>query len=199
MRRFRMRGVLVSLLVLAGAMGAGCEKVGVKSGEEMKLVGIAEGEPELREVLADMAKSHGEKTQLAWYVSTPLRGIDPQFKGFYANMGVQQKELLGELKGWAKKQNVSLTHRYSDDAYGRSLKMMEGREEAKTRVAERADFQRDMLMNMYHDYVWQVCLVEAVLPRVKDGELKAYLKKSKTVHEAGIKEIEGMLKRYRYQ
>ena len=154
---------------------------------------------ELRDVLADLGRAHGQKVQLAWWVSTPLRPVSPQFVKFYENMGVQQKELLAELKGWAKTHQVDLTFHYTSDVYSEGQRIMEKRQEAMVREDDQVNFERDNLMQMHQDYEWQVSLLKALLPSVKEAGLKAYLEKSLAVHEAGSKEIVGLLRGYKFQ
>jgi len=153
---------------------------------------------ELRSVLADLARAHEQKTQLAWYVSTPLRSIDAPFKPFYAKMGQQEKDLLASLQAWAKAHNVDLTYKASGDTTGRAQKIMEDRQEKLVRGDDKTNFERDNLMQMYSDYEWQVAEVQALLPKIKDPALKTYLEKSLKIHEDGSAEILGLLKKYKF-
>lgn len=154
---------------------------------------------ELRSVLADLARAHDQKLQLAFYVSLPWQRMDAPFDAFFSNMGKVQKELLTDLEKWAKEHQVSLAHQFGEDTSSRALKIMEARQEKVIRGAAKQDFPRDALMQMYADYEWQISVVEALLPRVKDAGLKAYLEKSLKVHSAGSAEIVRLLKGYRYQ
>src|SRR4051812_34759366 len=100
---------------------------------------------ELRDVLADLARAHEQKTQLAFYVSTPLRTIDPQFKPFYTKMGEQQKALLTSLQSWAKENKIDLTYHHSTNTLGRAQKIMEDRQEKLVRGDDKSNFERDNL------------------------------------------------------
>src|SRR4051812_20290531 len=84
---------------------------------------------DLREVLADFANAHQDKIELAFWVSTPLRSIDPQFKSFFDRMGRENKALNAELTGWAKSHNVNLGYSYGKDFYSQAQKLMEFRQE----------------------------------------------------------------------
>jgi len=154
---------------------------------------------ELRSVLADLARAHDQKAQLAWYVNTPiLRSVNPAIKPFYQNMGKVHKELYGEITAWAKAHNIDLTYRFSNDTAGRAQKMMEDRQEKLVRGDDKQDFERDNLMQMYNDYEWQLAEIRALLPHVRDPALKAYLEKSLKAHESGSGEIVALLKRFKF-
>jgi hypothetical protein len=47
------------------------------------------------------------------------------------------------------------------------------------------------------DYEFQICVVEALLPKVTDPELRRYLEHSLKVHGEGSKELREVLKRYK--
>ncbi len=153
---------------------------------------------DLRDTLAGLARAHQQKVQLAFYVSTPLRTIDAPFKPFYANMGKQQADLLKMITTWAKEHKIDLTFHYSPDIAGAALTIMEARQEKLVRGDSKEDFQRDMLMQMYNDYEWQISQLQALLPKVKDAGLKAYVQKSLQVHEAGSAETVALMKRYKF-
>ena len=75
--------------------------------------------------------------------------------------------------------------------------ILEARQEKLVRGDATPDFVRDTLMQMYDDYEWQISLIQALLPSVKDPQLKAYLQKSLQIHEAGSAQLNGLLKRYK--
>ncbi len=187
--------------VLIGVIGGcqGLEKKPAGGVATQEVTGEGVSATELRDVLADLGRAHGQKVQLAWWVSTPLRPVSPQFVKFYENMGVQQKELQTELKGWAKTHQVDLTFHYTSDVYSEGQRIMEQRQEKMVRDDDQPNFERDNLMQMHQDYEWQVSLIRALLPSVKEAGLKAYLEKSLAVHEAGSKEIVGLLRGFKFQ
>ena len=152
---------------------------------------------ELRDVLAGMARSHDQKVELAFYVSLPWQGVDEPFKAFYPQMRSQQADLAKELRAWAAAHDLDMSFHFSDDTDGRAVKIMEARQEKVLRADNRTDFSRDALVQMYADYEFQISLVQALLPRVHDAGLKAYLEKSLQVHTQGSAEITGLLKKFK--
>jgi hypothetical protein len=143
-----------------------------------------------------MARAHDQKVQLAFYVSLPWVGVDAPFRDFYTHMSDQQRDLGTQLRALAKAHNIDLTFNFSDDTPGRAQKIMEARQEKVVRGDARPDFQRDTLMQMSTDYEWQISLAQALLPKVTDPALRAYLQKSLQVHEAGSAEITALLKKF---
>src|SRR6185503_16479045 len=117
---------------------------------------------ELRGLLADLARAHEQKLQLAFYVSLPWQRVDAPFDAFFSNMGKVQKELLGDLEKWAKENGVSLVHRFGEDTESKALQIMEARQEKVIRGAGKQDFPRDAMMQMYADYEWQISLIQAL-------------------------------------
>jgi hypothetical protein len=154
---------------------------------------------ELRDALAELDKGHHDKMKLAFWVSTPFKSVDPVFKPFYQNMAKQQKELAKELEDWAKAHHVDLTYHYTDNPMSRGQKIMEEDSEKQARSENEEEFQQDMMINMRQDYGWDASLTKALLPRVTDPALKSYLEKSLKVHEDGLVEIRGLLKKYKLQ
>lgn len=152
---------------------------------------------ELTSALADLARSNDQKTQLAFYASLPWQGVTPPFDAFYKQMGSEQKELYAEITDWAKKNHIDLTYHYSKDIPGEAQKILEARQEKLVRGDSKADFTRDTLMQMYQDYEWQISEVQALLPHVKDPELKAYLEHSLKVHTAGDAQLVSLLQRFK--
>lgn len=157
-------------------------------------------EGELRWALADLARAHQQKGLLATWVSLPLVGppVQGAVRPFYQKMGERQGELLGELRTWAQARGVDLTYRAGTDVDGRAMAIMEARQEKMVRGSGAGDFDRDMLMQMYHDYEWQVCVIQALLPRVREPALRSYLERSLRVHEEGSGEIVGYLRRFKW-
>lgn len=153
---------------------------------------------ELQKVLADMAKAHDDKTKLSLYASLPWQGVEKPMQHFYSNMGEKQKELLKDLESWAKAHKVDLTYHYGDDINGQAEKILDARQEKLVRGDSKADFPRDTIMQMYSDYEWQISVIQALLPRVRDPGLKAYLQKSLQVHQEGSDEALSLLKRYQF-
>ncbi len=135
--------------------------------------------------------------ELAFYASLPWQGVNAPFDAFYKQMGREQKELSSEIESWAKKNHVDLTYHYSKDIPGEAQKSLEAREEKLVRDDSKADFTRDTLMQMYQDYEWQLAETQALLPHVKDPELKAYLEHNLRVHTAGSDQIIGLLRRFK--
>jgi hypothetical protein len=155
---------------------------------------------ELRSVLSDLARAHEQKLQLSGWVAMPFVGppVNAAFKPFYKQMGEKQGALLKQLQGIAKEHGIDLTYRPGTDVDGRAMTIMEKRQEKVVRGDGAADFDRDMLMQMYNDYEWQVCVLQALLPNVKDAVLKAYVEASLKVHEAGSAEVVGYLKKFKF-
>jgi hypothetical protein len=153
---------------------------------------------ELRDILAGMSRSHGQKIELAFWVGTPLMPVTAPFKPFFSTMGTTQALLQGMLRAWAREQGVDLTYSFTRDTLGQAQKIMEDRQEKLIRADAQADFQRDILMQMYTDYEWQISQIQALLPKVSDSGLKAYLEKSLQVHEDGSKEIVRLLRDYKF-
>jgi hypothetical protein len=154
---------------------------------------------DLRDVLADMANSHNDKVKLSWWVSTPLRPVDPPFRPFFENMGKQNKELLQELQDWARQHRVDLTYHLSNDLDGRAQKIMEDRQEKLVRSDDKIKFQHDILMQMYTDYDWKSSQIQALLPSVKDPALRSYLEKSAKMYSDGSAQILSLVHRYKFQ
>jgi len=154
---------------------------------------------DLRDLLADMEKAHEDKIRLSGWAGTPFLPVKGDFKPFFSEMSRQNKELSGELKKWAKEHQVDLTYKYSDDVDGRALRMMEDRQEKIIRGDDQANFERDILIEMFSDYEWHLCVVKSLLPAVKDRGLRDYLEKSEAMFERGSAEIRGLLKRYKFQ
>ena len=61
------------------------------------------------------------------------------------------------------------------------------------------DFQRHMIVLMYTDFDWQSHLVDALLPHVTDPDLRAYLEDSGRVHQEGLRQLQALLKQYKYE
>jgi hypothetical protein len=158
--------------------------------------------PDLRGTLAALARAHDQKTQLAFYedlqAAVPFSKTDPAIHAFFVNMGKEQKDLLSDIKGWAKTNHVDLTYHAGTDLAGKAQVIEEARQEKEIRAANHADFLHIALIQMYMDYDWQVSLIQATLPSVKDEGLKAYLEKSLKVHEAGSDEALALLKKFKY-
>jgi hypothetical protein len=195
-----------SLVLLAGAScnarlavhGAAATQAAASGGAGNAGV-VADIDPQdLRDTLAGLARAHSQKTQLAFWISTPLRPVAAPFKTFFSNMGKTQGELLDMLKKWAREHKVDLTFHFSNDTAGKAQQVMEAREEKLVRGDSQADFERDILMQMYTDFDWQISQLQVLLPKVKDGELKTYLEKSLEVHEEGLKEIQRLLKSFKF-
>lgn len=155
---------------------------------------------ELRSVLSDLARAHEQKLQLAAWVAMPFVGppVAVPIKPFYKQMGERQKDLLTQLQAVARSRHIDLTYHPSTDINGRALAIMEKRQEKLVRSDGAPDFDRDMLMQMYSDYEWQICLLQALLPTVKDPALRAYVEASLKVHEDGSAEIVGFLKKFKF-
>jgi hypothetical protein len=155
---------------------------------------------ELRDVLSELARAHEQKGMLTTWVAMPLVGppVSAGVRPFYQHMGPRQAELLKELRAFARSHGIDLAYRPATDTEGRALALMEARQEKLVRSDGAADFDRDMLMQMYNDYEWQICMLQALLPRVKDAGLRGYVEKSLKVHEEGSAEIVGLLKRFKW-
>jgi hypothetical protein len=194
-----MRQLIFLMLLMVGLVGCQAKSMSPRDAMPAESKDIS---PELRDTLAGMARSHDQKVQLAFYEAlqsaNPFNTKDPAIHGFFVAMGKRQAELLSDLQGWASKNQVNLTYRAGTGLMGRGQAIEEGRQSKEIQAAKYADFQRLALIQMYMDYDWQVSLIQATLPAVKDEGLKAYLEKSLKVHEAGVTEVQGLLKKYKY-
>lgn len=153
----------------------------------------------VRDVLPQLAKGHADKVQLSGFVAMPLiHKVDGPVRKFTDKMGVQQKELLKELKDWAKAHGVSLKFEYADDVNGRAQKAADDLQSKALQQAGGDSFELLVLVLEYSDFCWQRSLLKTTLEEHKDlaPHLKSYLERSLAVHEEGIKEIEGLLKRF---
>ena len=52
-------------------------------------------------------------------------------------------------------------------------------------------------MQMYMDYQWQISVLQTLMPKVRDPQLRIYLQKSLKVHQDGGAEIRKMLQRFK--
>jgi len=191
------RPVMVAAMICGLALAGGCQATKVATSQAAATQPMSAGEmAALREVLPGMAKAHGEKKQLAWYAGSILRPVDPVFEPFFRTMGEKHKELLTQLQAWATRHNFDLKYSYPDTMDGAARKLDEARQEVVVRGANQADFQRIILVQMYSEYEWEICMIKALQPKVTDAGLQDYLAKSLAVHEAGAKEIDGLLKKY---
>jgi hypothetical protein len=154
--------------------------------------------PELRDLLAGMARSHEQKTLLAFYEGFPIAKTSGAIHAFFGNMTKLQADALKDLRDWAEAHKVNLAYRPGNDLDAKALKIMEARQEKEVRSSNNTDFARTILLQMYQDYEWQVSLIQAVKPEVKDPQLLAYLDKSEQIHQQGSAEIMGLLKKYKY-
>jgi hypothetical protein len=157
------------------------------------------GREELRNLLAEMSRSHADKIKLSGWAGTPFLPVGAAFKPFFADMSRSNKELAAELKSWAAKHGMDLTFRYPDTVEGRATELQENRHEKLIRGDKQQDFERDILMDMFSDYEWHAALCKAMLPAVTDAELKTYLQKSLAMYEKGAVEIRMLLKRYKFE
>jgi hypothetical protein len=213
-RLFTLAGGALIGTVLTSAMLLSCHHLASQSSAEMSTTRHADSQPatasadatvasidpqELRDVLADMAHAHNDKVKLSWWVSTPLRPVDPPFRPFFDNMGKQNKQLLGELQGWAKQHHVDLTYHDSTDVDGRAQTIMDDRQSKLVKADDKTAFQHDILMQMYTDYDWRTSQIQALLPGVKDPMLRSYLEKSARMYNDGSAQILSLLRRYKFQ
>lgn len=155
---------------------------------------------ELRSVLSELARAHEQKGLLTTWVGLPFVGppVNAAVRPFYQRMGPRQADLLRELRGIARTHNIDLTYRPATNTEGRAMSLMEARQEKMVRADGPADFDRDMLMQMYNDYEWQICVLQALMPRVRDSALRGYMEKSLRVHEEGSADIVALLKRFKW-
>ncbi|HVT83443.1 MAG TPA: hypothetical protein VHM90_22570 [Phycisphaerae bacterium] len=169
--------------------------------QPVKPAGAIGDDRDLRDTLAAMARAHDQKTQLAFYEALPWQRTAEPFHDFFVKMGKSQRELHDQLQTWAKTADqgkpIVLKYSYGDDTPGRAQKIIEARQEKLIRGDSKPDFTRDALMQMYEDYEWQISLIQALLPRVTDSQLRAYLEKSLKVHQEGSDELIGLLRRFK--
>ncbi len=193
--RIRFRGIMVLTICATALAGAGCDCRPTSMGRGGVATAPA-GVP--REDLAELAQGHSDKIRFAWYAST-LRHTAPPVQVFVNRMAADQKRLLAELTAWAKKKDVHLAHAYPNNVAGRAQRLMDQSQENIITSDTAADFQRDLLIQMWQDYDWQRSLAQALLATTTDPELKAYLEDSVHTHTAGIKQIRELLARYKFE
>ena len=204
-------GVVAILAVLGGCQtgghqqqAMGDEPAGSPPAEETAPSGGSAAAPgvsaaDLQTALAELDKGHHDKMKLAWYVSSPFKSVTPAMRPFYKDMGTGQKELATELEDWAKEHHVDLTYHYGKDPMGQAQKIMEDASSKEATSVGQEDFERDMMMNMRQDYLWDASLDKSLLKRVTDPALKSYLEKSLKSHEEGLVAIRELLKKYKFE
>lgn len=192
----KLHPVALQLVLLLTLFFGGCQTAPQVAATST--VGYADMNPaDLRFILAAMARSHKQKQQLVFYTNLPLMGVETPTKPFFATMDKVQGELEKELRDWAKNHNMDLTFQFPDDVQNQAAKLLEGRQEDVMLGDGKADRTRDSIMNMYMDYEFQICIIQALLPKVSDPDLRKYLEHSLKVHEDGNKELRDLLKRYK--
>jgi hypothetical protein len=152
---------------------------------------------DLHLLLAGLERSHKQKLQLVFYTNLPLMGVETPAKPIFEKMEKAQGDLDKELTAWAKAHDLDLKFEFPSDVQSQAAKKMEGRQENVMLGDGKVDRTRDALMNMYMDYEFQICLVQTLLPKVTDPDLRKYLEHSLKVHEEGSKELRDMLTRYK--
>jgi hypothetical protein len=156
-------------------------------------------DPALRANLTELAKGHRDKVQFAWYATT-LRRLDPAVGDFAQRMGSENKRLFDQLDAWAKARKIDLTFHYDDSTVaGRARQTLEKSQETIIRDDNAADFQRDLLIMMWTDYQGQRYLSEVMAKDATDPELKAFLNANASMLAAGVKEIRGLLAKYKFE
>lgn len=153
----------------------------------------------LQELLPTLANSYEDRIKLGTFAGTFLRPVDPSLKPYFTNLRDRSRALFDELKPLAANAKVDLRAKRSDGLESRARPIMEKRQEAFARAANQADFERDMLMHMYHESEWLACLIEAALPDVQDASLKSYLQKAMKAHRDMADETKTQLRRYKLQ
>ncbi|MEI8197868.1 MAG: DUF4142 domain-containing protein [Phycisphaerae bacterium] len=186
-------GVL-AVVMLGGWLGSGCY-----STTPPLAVRPDPGEVALRENLPELAKGHSDKIELGWYAASLLRHLDPPVKEFAKKMEADHKRLQKRLQAWAKANKYDLKFHYGDDTPGKARAAMEKDDGDALQAMKNPDFERTMLMFMYSDYDWQKHLIQALLPVVKDAELKGYLEESLKVHQEHFASVNTLLERYQFK
>jgi hypothetical protein len=152
---------------------------------------------ELREILSQLARAHEQKLQLVFYVSLPWVGTDAEARPFFATMAKTQGDLNQELKAWAKSHDIDLAFRFSDDILGKAQQTMEDRQQNALTSDDRPNRTRDALIQMFFDYEWQISILQTLLPKTRDPELKSYLQHSLKIHREGSAELSALLKKFK--
>lgn len=155
--------------------------------------------PDTRDMLADLAKGHQDKIQLAWYATSIFRTLQPPVKEFAIHMGKEHKDLYERLKKWADKHAVSIKFSFGDDLYGKARKDMEKKQGDELQATKGGDFQHYFLMLMAVDYLSQEGFIKALLTVSPDPELAGYLQDSLKAHEQDRAQINQFLKQYKYE
>jgi hypothetical protein len=186
----------LSLLLIATLFSPACQTA--PRPVTTQAAGYADMNPQdLRFILAALGRSHKQKLQLVFYTNLPLMGVETPAKPVFAAMDKAQTGLDKELTAWAKSHDMDLKFTFPDDVQNQAAKKMEGRQEDIMLGDGKVDRTRDALINMYMDYEFQICILQALLPKVLDPDLRKYLEHSLKVHEDGSKEFREMLKRYK--
>jgi hypothetical protein len=152
---------------------------------------------ELHDVLAELANAHSQKLQLGLFLSLPFMGVDEPFKDFFSKMNSQQRELQEQLRAWADAHHEDVTYHRGTDTMARAQKIMEDRQGDVIKTLNRTDRERGALIQMYTDYEFRVSMLQALLPKVRDPALKAYVEKSLKMHADGSVQLADLLKRFK--
>jgi hypothetical protein len=158
----------------------------------------ADMKPEdLRFILSLLARGHDQKLQLTALMNLPLVGAETPAKPVFTTMSQVQSDLGKEIAAWAKDHDIDLTFQFPDDVQNQSQKKMEDRQGGVILGDGRTDRTRDALMFMQMDYEWQACVIQTLLPKVHDPDLRKYLEHSLKAHQDGSAQLRDMLKRYK--
>jgi hypothetical protein len=153
---------------------------------------------ELRDTLAAMARSHEQKMQLVFYLTLPWINVEPVVRPVFTNMGTVQSGLDKELHDWADAHHIDLSFHFSNDIAGQAQKAMEDQQQQIVTGDGRADLTRDALIQMYMDYQWQAAVLQTLMPKIRDPQLRLYVQRSLKVHQDGGAELRAMLQRLKF-
>jgi hypothetical protein len=184
------------LLLVAATFTTGCQTVPRTPGPEAGAYSDI-SPTELRDILAGLSRSHGQKTQLVFYLTLPWVSVEPVVRPIFTNMGTVQADLDKQLQDWADSHKIDLFFRFTEDIAGQAQKKLEDEQGKIVTGDGRADLTRDALMQMYMDYQWQISVLQTLMPKVRDPQLRIYLQKSLKVHQDGGAEIRKMLQRFK--
>lgn len=153
----------------------------------------------LRELLPELAKGHSDKINLAFYMTSFLRKVDPAVADFANTMSRENHELQDELKKVAKAHDVSLRMVNHKTPAELARQRVEEFHSSVIQADDNTTFQRDILILMYMDHQWERAVIAQLLSTSNSPDVVAYLRHALESRQSRIAEIRALLARYHYQ
>jgi hypothetical protein len=192
-----VKSAAILLVLVITALTTACQTVPRVPGPEA--AAYADISPmELRDTLAALARAHEQKMQLVFYLTLPWINVETTVRPAFTNMGTAQNDLDQELHQWADEHHIDLFFRFSDSIADQAQKKLEDQQQQLVTSDGSADLTRDSLIQMSMDYQWQVSVLQALMPKVRDPKLLLYLQKSLKVHQDGSAEFRALLRRFKF-